>query len=108
MTIVIAVLCGLVAVNFAALYWLCFRENLAVGEYAQFLLMNTDSYADQRRKFVEYLGTTADKSSTKRGTDAAKRSRVSRGICTLSYFWRIRRHVTLSREKRCRRERLRR
>jgi hypothetical protein len=81
MTIAIAVLCGLVAVNFAALYWLSVRENLAIGEYAQFLLMNPESYADRRRKFLEYLGTTANKKSAKRATDAAKvLARIARNM----------------------------
>ena len=71
MTIALAVVCGLIAINFAVLYWWSLRENLAVGEYAQFLLMNPDSYADQRRKFLEYLGTTANKNSSERGVDAA-------------------------------------
>jgi hypothetical protein len=81
MTIALVVLCGLIAVNFAALYWRSLRETLAIGEYAQCLLMNPDSYADQRRKFVEYLGTTADKTSTQRGVDAAKAlARIARNM----------------------------
>lgn len=72
MTVALAVVCGLIAVNFAALYWRSLRETSAIGEYTQFLLLNPDSYTDQRRKFVEYLGTTANKSPTERGVDAAK------------------------------------
>jgi hypothetical protein len=81
MAIALAVVCGLIAVNFAALYRRSLRENLAVGEYAQFLLMNLDSYADQRRKFIEYLGTTGTKSSVERGVDAAKAlARIARNM----------------------------
>jgi hypothetical protein len=71
MIIALAVVGGLVAVYFATLYWRSIRESLAIGEYAQFLLMNPSSYADQRRKFIEYLGTTTKKTSTERGVDAA-------------------------------------
>jgi hypothetical protein len=81
MTTAIAVLCGLVAINFAFLYWLSLRENLGVGEYAQFLLMNPEAYADQRRKFLEFLGTTTGKTSTQRAIDAGKAlARIARSM----------------------------
>jgi hypothetical protein len=81
MTITLVFVLGLVALNFAALYWRALRESLAIGEYAQFLLLNPDSYADQRGKFVEYLGTTAKKTSTERGVDAAKAiARIARNM----------------------------
>lgn len=71
MTIIIAILMGLLAVNFAALYRISLREARALSEYAQHLLLHPESYEDQRRKFVEYLGSTRGKKSTARGVEAA-------------------------------------
>jgi hypothetical protein len=72
MLIAAVIVVGLLTINFAALYWRALRESMAIGEYAQFLLLNPDSYADERRKFAEYLGTTGKKTTTERGVDAAK------------------------------------
>lgn len=62
----------MLAVNFAALYWLALREVLALQEYAQFFLLNPDSFEDQRRKFIEYLAGTGAKTTTQCGADAGK------------------------------------
>jgi hypothetical protein len=46
MMIALAVVLGLLAVNFALLYRKPMREILSLIEYSQFLLLNPDSYED--------------------------------------------------------------
>ena len=70
MTIAIAVVLGLLAVNFVLLYRKALREILGLSAYAQFLLMNPDVYKDQREKFVAYLAGTEARTSTQRAIDA--------------------------------------
>jgi hypothetical protein len=45
---------------FGYLYMGATRDRTALAEYSQFLLLNPDSYAEQRRKFVEYLMSTQE------------------------------------------------
>src|ERR1700722_5014467 len=69
MLIAVVVLLGLLAVTFAALYWRGLGEARSLSEYAQHLLLEPESYADHRAKFLAYLAGTADKTSIKRSVD---------------------------------------
>src|SRR5579862_8234602 len=77
-TLVLAVL---VAINRFALYRQAVRDILAIREYAQFLRLDPESYEDQRRKFVEYVAATTDKTSVQRGADAGLAvTRIARNL----------------------------
>lgn len=69
---IVTAILGLAALNFALLYWRSIHEGLALAEYVQFILMQSESYQDQRVKFAEYLASTAGKTSERRGLDAAR------------------------------------
>jgi hypothetical protein len=69
---IIAVVLGVLTVNFAALYWKGLRDARGLSEYVQHLLMHPEAYEDHRRKFVAYLGGTKSKTSDARSIDAAK------------------------------------
>jgi hypothetical protein len=71
MATIIAVLLGLLAINFAALYWKGLRESRGLSEYAQHLLLHPESFQDQRAKFLAYLASTKAKTSNGRSVDAA-------------------------------------
>jgi len=66
----LAVVLGLLLVNFVLLYPRSVKENMALAEYSQFLLLNPELYTVQRGKFVEYLATTRDKTPMQRSSDA--------------------------------------
>jgi hypothetical protein len=70
--IIIAVLL-LVAANFLALYRYSLRDIIAHSEYAQFLLLNPDVYEDHRKKFLEYLASTPQR-TPKEGAIASNRA----------------------------------
>ena|SRR5581483_9599795 len=70
MLIALAVVLGLLAVSFIALYRRAIRERTAITEYAQFLLLNMESYQDHRGKFLDYLAGTGQKTPLERGRDA--------------------------------------
>jgi hypothetical protein len=70
MMIAVTVLLGLLAPSFAALYWRGLREARSLSEFAQHLLLEPESYADHRGKFLGYLAGTAAKTSMKRSVDA--------------------------------------
>jgi type II secretory pathway pseudopilin PulG len=74
MLIALAVVLGLLAasVYFVVLYRRERGERLALTEYAQFLLLNTESYQDHRRKFLDYLEGTGQKTPAERGKDAQR------------------------------------
>lgn len=72
MLIALAAVFGLLTVSFMVLYRRVLRVREAVTEYAQFLLLNTESYQDHRRKFVDYLESTGQKTPTQRGKDAQR------------------------------------
>jgi type II secretory pathway pseudopilin PulG len=74
MLIALAVVLGLLAVSayLLVLYRRERGERLALTEYAQFLLLNAESYQDHRRKFVDYLESTGQKTPTERGKDAQR------------------------------------
>lgn len=63
---------GLLTVSFIVVYRRVQRERMALTEYAQFLLLNTESYQDHRRKFLDYLEGTGQKTPTERGKDAQR------------------------------------
>jgi hypothetical protein len=71
MLTIIAIILGLLAINFAALYWKGLREARGLSEYAQHLLLHPESYEDQRKKFIAYLAGTKDKKSSARSVGAA-------------------------------------
>lgn len=71
MMIAVTVLLGLLAITFAALYWRGLREARSLSEYAQHLLLEPESYADHRAKFLAYLAGTAAKTSVARSVDAS-------------------------------------
>jgi hypothetical protein len=71
MSIAVIVLLGLLAATFAALYWRGLREARSLSEYAQHLLLEPDSYADHRGKFLAYLASTGAKTSMARSVDAS-------------------------------------
>jgi hypothetical protein len=72
MMTVTAVVLGLIAVNFFALYRHALRDIVALSEYAQFLLLDPEVYAAQRDNFLVYLRCTGEKTSVARGDDAGK------------------------------------
>jgi hypothetical protein len=72
MLIALAVVLGLLAVIFVALYQRAFRERMAITEYAQFLLLKPEHYADHHRKFLDYLASTGHMTAMERGRDAQR------------------------------------
>lgn len=62
----------LIVINLALLYRRSTRDGLALSEYAQFLLLNPNSYTDQRQKFLDFLSKTAGQTSMQRGVSAMK------------------------------------
>jgi hypothetical protein len=70
MMIAVTVILGLLAVNFAALYWRGLKEARSLSEYGQHLLLEPESYADHRGKFLAYLAGTTAKTSIARSVDA--------------------------------------
>jgi hypothetical protein len=72
MLIALAVILGLLVVSFIVLYRRALRECLVITEFAQFLLLHAESYADHRRKFLDYLAGTGQNTPTERGRDAQR------------------------------------
>jgi hypothetical protein len=72
MLIALAVLLGLLVVGSIALYRRALRECRVITEFTQFLLLNAESYADHRRKFLDYLAGTGQKTPMERGRDAQR------------------------------------
>jgi hypothetical protein len=72
MLIALAVVLGVLVVNFIALYRRALRECIIITEFTQFLLLNAESYADHRRKFLDYLAGTGQNTPTERGRDAQR------------------------------------
>lgn len=72
MLIALAVVLGLLAVMFIALYRRAFRERMAITEYVQFLLLSPKSYEDHHQKFLDYLAGTGNMTATERGRDAQR------------------------------------
>jgi hypothetical protein len=70
MMIAVTAILGLLAVNFAALYWKGLGEARSLSEFAQHLLLEPESCADHRGKFLAYLAGTTAKTSMKRSVDA--------------------------------------
>ena len=72
MLIALPVMIGLLVVSFIALYRRALRECTVITEFTQFLLLNAESYADHRRKFLDYLAGTGQNTPTERGRDAQR------------------------------------
>jgi hypothetical protein len=70
MVIALTVVFGLLTVSFIVVYRRVLRGRVALTEYAQFLLLNMESYQDHRRKFLDYLEGTGQKTPAERGKDA--------------------------------------
>ena len=72
MMVAIFIVLALAAANLFFLYRRSLSESVALNEYVQFLLLNSEVYADHRGKFEAYLLTTGDKTSDARSVDAMK------------------------------------
>lgn len=72
MLIALAVVLGLLVVNFIMLYRRALHESVVITEFTQFLLLSAESYADHRRKFLDYLADTGQSTPTERGRDAQR------------------------------------
>ena len=72
MLIALTAVFGLLTVGFIVVHRRLMRERRALTEYAQFLLLNTESYQDHRRKFLDYLESTGHKTPAERGKDAQR------------------------------------
>jgi len=72
MLIALTAVLGLLTVSFIVVYRRIVRDRTALTEYAQFLLLNTESYQDHRRKFLDYLEGTGQKTPMERGKDAQR------------------------------------
>ena len=68
----LALILGLLVVSFVVLYRRALRECTVITEFTQFLLLNAESYADHRRKFLDYLAGTGQNAPTERGRDAQR------------------------------------
>jgi hypothetical protein len=68
--IIIAVVLGLVTASVGSLYYASVIEARSLSEYLQHLLLNPESYEDQRGKFLAYLASTDSQTSTARSLGA--------------------------------------